>query len=482
MMNSLDDLIFSDHPVRILDSIVEQVVRANPEEFAGKRLESDPGAPAYSPQTMLKLFLYGYFINCRASRKLEAETKRNIELMWLLGMLSPDHWTIAEYRKNHGDQIKAVTTAFRQFLYAHEYIKAKRVAIDGVKMKASAKREMLTLERIEKRLEHLDTQLEEYLSKFAENDMRDELSDELETLDSVDEVNRHLVNKIIALQKQIEELTSQKETLRNSEQTYLSPTDAEARLMKTRDGKMPGYNIQSVVDETSHMIAATEVLTEPDDHSALPVMVQSVQQELGVIPELITADAGYYTPDAIEKVESETNATCYIPVPEKNKTSTIEFQYDASTDSYSCSAGKPLVLFQKNKLRRNSRADVYRGTQCTGCHLRSQCTSSKYGRIVHRYHNQDWRDSFCERMKHPASKAIIALRKGLVEHTFGTIKLIGGKLPLLLRGARKVATEINLYATAYNFIRLLNCASWDNLEEQIASYSWKLVCPTPRCT
>src|SRR5206468_1969867 len=110
-------------------------------------------------------------------------------------------------------------------------------------------------------------------------------------------VNRHLVDKIIALQGQIEELTSHKETLQNSGQTYLSPTDPEAQLMRTRDGKMPAYNIQSVVDEHFHMIAATEVLTAPQDHAALPVMVQSVQRELGITPHQITADAGYYTPD-----------------------------------------------------------------------------------------------------------------------------------------------------------------------------------------
>ena len=93
--------------------------------------------------------------------------------------------------------------------------------------------------------------------------------------------------------------------------------------------------------------------------------------------------------------------------------------------------------------------------------------------MVHRYHNQDWRDNYRERMKRKASKALVALRKSLVEHPFGTIKLIGGKIPLLLRGKAKVATEINLYATAYNFRRLLNCTIWDILKQQLTSYSWK---------
>jgi transposase len=475
LMNTLDDSVPSHHPVRIIDAVVEQIVAANPEQFAADRDDSDPGRPPFAPQTMLKLFLYGYLINCRASRKLEAETQRNIELLWLLGTLSPDHWVIAAYRRLHGDHIKLVTKAFRQFLHAHGYIKGERVAIDGTKMKANAKREMLTVEKIEKRLHRLDGQLDEYLSKLAENDIRDELADELDTLDTSVPVDRYLLDKIMTLQKHVEELTAHKATLETSGQKYLSPSDPDALLMKSRDGKVPAYNVQTVVDDAYHMIAATDVLTEQDDHAALPRMVTAVKEELGITPLEITADKGYYTPDLLQQVEATTGATCYVPPPKKDElSSAVTFQYDASTDCYTCSAGKSLVLHQKNKRRNNSLADVYRGTQCTGCHLRAQCTTSKHGRIVHRYHNQDWRDQFRARMEQAASKAVIGVRKWLVEHPFGTIKLWGGKLPLLLRGAHKVAVEINLFATAYNLRRLLNCTPREMLTEQLASYSWKL--------
>ena len=475
MMNSLDDTVPENHPLRLIDSVIEQIVRDNPSEFTTDRVESDPGRPAFAPQTMLKLFLYGYLINCRASRKLEAETQRNIELMWLLGKLSPDHWVIAHYRRVHGDQIKTVTKAFRQFLHTHGYIKGERVAIDGTKMKANACREMLSTEKIEKRLDHLDEQMEEYLSKLAENDHRDDLDEELDALDGSIPPDRHLREKVIALQKQIDELTRNKETLNDSNKNYLSPADPEASMMKSRDGKIPAYNVQSVVDDAHHMIATTEVLTDRADNGALAVMVKSLQDEIGVIPQIVAADAGYYAPDLIEQVESQSKATCYIAAPERERdSSAITFQYDASTDCVTCSQGKPLVLLHKNKLKKKSLANVYRGTQCVGCQLRSQCTSSKYGRIVHRYHNQDWRDRYRERMKKEASRAIVALRKSLVEHPFGTIKLWGGKLPLLLRGKAKVSTEINLYATAYNFKRLLNCTIRETLKSQIASASWKL--------
>lgn len=219
LMNTLDDLVPPNHPVRLIDAVVEQTVAANPHEFASERDESDPGRPAFAPQTMLKLFLYGYLINCRASRKLEAETKRNIELIWLLGTLSPDHWVIACYRRVHGDHIKAVTKAFRQFLHTHGYINGARVAIDGTKIKANAKREMLTREKIEKRLDRLDEQLQEYLTKLAENDIRDDLAEELDDLDSSAGVDRYLLDKIIALQKQVEALTTHKATLEHSKKT-----------------------------------------------------------------------------------------------------------------------------------------------------------------------------------------------------------------------------------------------------------------------
>lgn len=475
MMNTLDDLVPQQHPVRILDTVVEQIVDANPEQFDTARADSDPGRPMFGPKTLLKLFLYGYLVNIRASRKLETESKRNIEVLWLLGTLSPDHWVIATYRKVHGDHIKLMTKAFRQFLHAHGYIKGERVAIDGTKMKANAAREMLTVEKIEKRLHRVDEQLDEYLSTMADNDLRDDLADELDTLNDTGAVDRHLAEKIIALQKQVEELTAQKTLLEQSGQTYLSPADPDARLMKSRDGKVAAYNVQSVVDDAHHMIAATTVLTDQDDHAALPVIVKSLHEELGVSPTSVTADKGYYTPDLIQHVETETNTTCYIPLPEKDTASSpVTFRYDPSTDCYTCSAGQPVVLLQKNKRKNKSLTNVYRGTQCADCHLRPQCTRSPRGRIVHRYHNQDWRDAYRERMQHHRSKNIVALRKSLVEHPFGTIKLWGGKLPLLLRGVAKVTTEINLYAMAYNVRRLLNCTLWDTLKEQLATYSWKL--------
>lgn len=168
--------VSKNNPVRLLDLIVEKVVCSNPDKFIWKG-NSITGRKSYSPVTMLKLFLYGYLNGIASSRKLEAETYRNIELMWLLGELRPDHWTISNYRKNNKKQIRFVTIEFRRFLKAEGYIDGKEVATDGSKFKAYASREMLSLKKIDRRLGKINEALERYLEEFKKADIIDQATE-----------------------------------------------------------------------------------------------------------------------------------------------------------------------------------------------------------------------------------------------------------------------------------------------------------------
>jgi transposase len=133
LMSCLDDLVSPNHPVRIIDKVVDSIVSSNRERFEKER-QTEAGRPKYHDSVKLKLFLYGYFNGISSSRKLEVETQRNKEVIWLLGGLSPDHWTISNYRKEQADDIKFVTKKFREFLKDNGYIKLKTVAIDGSKV------------------------------------------------------------------------------------------------------------------------------------------------------------------------------------------------------------------------------------------------------------------------------------------------------------------------------------------------------------
>ncbi len=136
---------------------------------------------------MLKLFLYGYLNSIKTSRKLERECHRNIEVIWLIGNLKPDHKSIADYRKDNAAAIKYVTKKFRHFLRDKGYIQGKLIAIDGSKVKANTNKDMLTIKKIEHRLDHLDKKLDQYLEQLLINDRREDLLEEIDESSSDDD-------------------------------------------------------------------------------------------------------------------------------------------------------------------------------------------------------------------------------------------------------------------------------------------------------
>jgi len=473
LFSSLDDFISKKHPVRIIDAIIGNIVKNNPCRFKYKG-NKNVGRRAYSAETMLKLFLYGYLNSISSSRKLEVETHRNIELKWLLGNLQPDHKTIANYRKDNNQHIKLMTIEFRNFLKAHNYIKGKTVVVDGSKVKANANREMLTIEKIEQRLSNLDNNLKKYLDKLAEKDVQEDILDEDDNNNKTDSINKHLIEKIIILKSKIEKLEKTKQKIEESGKKYFSITDPDANLMRSRNGKIPAYNIQIATDSENHMIAESQVSTSPTDTNELTPLLESLKENMEIEAEEVFADKGYYSPKEIQKIEEKLSTRCFIPWGKTNDNG-ISFDYIEDRDEYICPFGKSLMLKAKNKPRRQRVADVYQCAECDGCPFRLKCTKAKNGRILHRYHDHDWCESYKKRIKSDLGKEKIKERKNIVEHCFGTIKYWMGQIPILLRGKEKVQIEINIYATAYNLKRLTNIEGFDNLMKIINEYQWKII-------
>src|ERR1022692_3579370 len=154
----LDDLIPADHLCRVVDAFVDTLemdalgfVRAEP---------ADTGRPGYDPSDLLKLYLYGYLNQIRSSRRLEAECRRNVEVMWLLGRLYPDHKSIAEFRRMHHDAVTAAGAELIRFARGCGLIRGEWIAIDGTKFRAVASvdstRERLALQRYLDSIEKAD--------------------------------------------------------------------------------------------------------------------------------------------------------------------------------------------------------------------------------------------------------------------------------------------------------------------------------------
>ena len=474
-LNCLDDLVPQEHFVRLIDLAVDQIVKANPDQFAHKGKENK-GRKAYSPATMLKLYLYGYLNGISSSRKLEQACYRNIEVIWLTGNLKPDHKTISDYRKDNSEQIKALSKKFREFLRDNGFIKAECIAVDGSRIKANASRDMLTAKKIAYRIRKMNEKIEDYLRRLKENDIWEDFLEEDDTVwEDESQVKQELLKRISELQEQVEKLTREKKRLEEQGLKAISPSDPDARLMKHPHGYIPAYNVQIAVDASCHMIGAAEVYQEGSDSNLLEPMVENFRADIGLNPERVITDKGYFNTTPIVSLE-RSGTTCYVAIPlnKRRGEEKIKFYYDEEKDEYRCSQGGRLVLFFKGKKKAEQYYNLYRGVDCEGCSLHSVCTTSKKGRTIYRAVNEAWRRQYRARMQSALGKKMLKLRRNLVEHPFGTIRYWMGKIPLLLRGRSKVATEIHLYITAYNIRRLISLKSTTDIREMIEKYDWKL--------
>lgn len=458
-----------DNPVRLIDLIVEEFAKENDFTWSGKSIK---GCTSYSPGCMLKLLLYCYFNWIPGSRRMEKETHRNIEVMWLIGGLKPDHWTICKFRRENKELIRSAAIEFRKFLIANGYIEGKTIVFDGSKMKANAAREMFTEKKLINRIENIEQQLEKYFENSEETDNLEDM------LAKESEEKIKLQKKIIKLEKEKEKLEKAREQLKKTGEKYISPTDPDAKLMKSRDGKMACYNAQTGVDVKHHMFALAEITTDECDIQLLKEDVENVKDQLEFVPDEIEADTGYGNVIQIKEIQEKLGTTCYIPLAEqysknKDKENGIEFVYNKEDNTYICPNNKKLYLKQKNYKKHNQIYNRYQCKQCDGCPKRDKCTKSKTGRLIMININHEWINKYKEWLKQEENMEKVKQRKTVVEHPYGTIKFMMGKLCFLLRKKHKVQIELDIYSTVYNIKRLINIENMEYLLQKVKNYNWK---------
>ena len=157
--NCLDNWVSPDNLVRFISALVLKVYNEQPQLFTSEKGNKATGRPAYHPATMLMLFLYGYLNRISSSRRLELETYRNLEVIWLMSNVRPDHKTIADFRKDNAELVSSIAKQFRLFLKAEGYISGETQAFDGTKVKALAKKDSVSLHDVKKRIFDLESNL-----------------------------------------------------------------------------------------------------------------------------------------------------------------------------------------------------------------------------------------------------------------------------------------------------------------------------------
>jgi len=473
---SLNDSIPSDHYIRILDVFVDQMVSNNSEiEFSkGKKRV---GRSAYPFEVLMKLYIYGFINKISSSRDLELETHRNIEVMFLLEGLKPDHKTISDFRKDNSDSIRTFTIAFRKFLTKEKYISGKLMATDGTKLKANTSRNSLSLEKINNKLIYCESELTKYLEQIENNDILEQLEEDIANLSEKSKVDDSLLKKVVALEKEVARLERIKNELETRDLESIYPSDPEAKTMKDKSGFMPGYNVQSTVDAEHHMIVQMDVTDKQNDIDCLEDNVNAVKEQVGLTPETLIADTGYGNEDQLKELIENQKMNVVVPIQEHGnqkklkKKEGITFNYNEEEDCFYCSEGKKLKKTHNCVKYKGKAYKKYQGKECEGCEKKSKCTKSKIGRIISKRIDDQFITNYKAFLESKENKDFIKKRKTIVEHHHGTIKNWMGQIPIKLRGKEKVQIEIDLISTAYNFKRLINIEPFENLMQKLIKWA-----------
>jgi transposase len=315
----INDYVEDDAPVRLFDAFVDSLDMAKL-EFV-RSVPATMGASCYNPRDLLKLYIYGYFYEIRSSRKLARACKCNIEVMWLLNKLTPDFRTISDFRKDNKVAIAGVFKEFNKFCMQLRLFSKSYIAIDGSKFRAvNAKDRNFTLNKLDDRIKRLD----EHITLYME---------ELEAMDAEEsrKLSRdELQHKLEVCQERKSRYEGYRETLESSNESQISLTDPDARLMKTDEGFAVGYNVQTAVDANSHLIAGYKVTNNSTDHGLITSVAKEVKDDFDVETLETTQDKGYESP--IDHVNALAEGIIPNTIQRNGKTTeTVEFEYKEST-------------------------------------------------------------------------------------------------------------------------------------------------------
>lgn len=441
---AIEDYVESSSPARVIDFFVDNLdfaalgfIRARPTSF---------GRPSYDPRDLLKLYIYGYFNEVRSSRRLERECKRNLEVMWLVRRLAPDHKTIADFRRDNGAAIIGTCRAFVLFCRDQGLFTARLIAIDGAKFRAAASGiRIMDRPQIDEEIKKLDARIASYLGELNEADIAEPTDAEEATAKALE-----------ALQRRQAELNRLSAYLEKDGRKYVVEGELDARPMGfALGGKPPSYNVQTAVDADTGFIVHHEVTDEVNDTRMLYPMAAVAKKVLGREELTVVADAGFSSGACAAACEAGDITAC---VPANRSVNSqgdgaqfdrTAFAYEANTDRYICPAGR--VLSRRSYVGRDGLI-IYVAKDCSDCALKSRCTQAAR-RSVSRHQHEDALERMTARVV--ADPSLMRQRRCSVEHPFGTIKrMMSGRF--LTRGISKARTEMALSVLAYNLLRSIN--------------------------
>jgi transposase len=454
---SLDQSIDPENEVRIIDLFVDSL---SIKDYGFRMDFVENGRPAYHPTDLLKLFIYGYMNKVRSTRDLEKECKRNIEVMWLLKCLKPDHNTISNFRKDNKKAIRKVFRATVQIARHFDLIGGKLIAGDSTKLRAqNSKKNNYNQSKIDRHIAYIDNKLEEYTRALAENDGD----------------NQQIIQDEIKKQQQRKDnYRNIEKQLKESGEPQISISDPESRQIMIRNNITEvAYNVQSTVD-AKHNIPIDYKVTNQNDSKAMGNMIQRAKSILRTSEFTALYDKGFHTGSEL-KTAQELGVETIVAIPGVPSTSQApdhdynyeHFIYDKEADTYTCPQEQILTTNGSWYKERTSSGNIiffkqYKTKDCRYCDKRSHCTRSKHARVIQRneYAQYYERNYINTREKEQLYKR----RQAIVEHPYGTLKRQWGFSYILTKkGIERASSDVGFMFIAYNLRRILSILGKDQL-------------------
>jgi len=471
-MFCLEERIPQENEVRLIDLFVDSL---SLEKYGFVEEKRSPlgGRPAYHPSTLLKLFIYGYMNRTRSSRQLEKECYRNLEVMWLMRGLAPDHNTISNFRKDNPDAIKKVFRATVELAKNFELIGGKLLAGDGSVLRAqNSKKKNYNQKKIDRHLAYIEAKLDEYNQILSSED-----GDKEEKEKAQKKIEQHLER-----QKKYKELEKQ---LEESGEVQISTSDPDSRQLIVRNMITEvAYNLQSTVD-AKHNIPINYEITNENDSKAMGGMLTQAVEILGHNEFTALFDKGYHTGSEFETAD-KLEVEVLVAVPDLPSSSMApdpaynisEFVYNEDSDTYTCPQGNTLksngnwYSKSRNHKGRKKQPPIkmkqYKTDACKTCPVYDLCTraKNKRGRVIERLVYAHLLEKNKQRMKEHYE--IYRQRQAIVEHPFGTIKRQWGFDHIMTKKTiKRASADIGLVFVAYNLRRIFNILSQEILKKYL---------------
>ena len=492
---SVEDRISDDHPVRLLDEILDRLDWSEWEGSYNRQI----GQPPIHPSILCKVLLFAMTRRLRSSRQIEYNIKHSLDFIWLVSGRTIDHTTISEFRRKHGSQLRSIYRQMVRYAVEMGVAKLSELCIDGTRVLASANRyKTWTAARVEKLLAELDGQIEKAMSELDVNDSIDELFDDGQP---ADKVPAELVDlqarrtKLDEIREQLQQMDASRKANGIDPQknpAQLPKTDLDSRILPNKEGGYaPNYTPMAVTETTNGFIVDADVLIGNVEHLSLTTSVDTITLEYDVDIETVMGDTTYSCGENLTGMEERdiellaplAEPKCddnpalrddlTSPVPEEDldrlpinaQTKRFDksaFVYDQQQDCYFCPAGKKLPRSGQEKKTRGDKTSMqinFTCYDCHGCRLAKRCRKNpdaKKGRRVTHDEHEAARRRHRSRMKQPKSKERYKVRQHFGETPFAVLKACFDMRRFLLRGIEGVRTEWLWGCTAFNLKKLMS--------------------------